>query len=140
MYEFYLNNEKVIYDKDIYLIDYIRDVKHITSVKKGCGDDSCGSCMVLVDSKATKSCHIKLSQIQNKNITTVEGISEREKQVYTYAFKKVGAVQCGYCIPAMVISTKALIDEIGMPTKNQIKKLYLKIYVDVRDMSKYKRQ
>ena len=71
MYEFYLNNEKVIYDKDIYLIDYIRDVKHITSVKKGCGDDSCGSCMVLVDSKATKSCHIKLSQIQNKNITTV---------------------------------------------------------------------
>ena len=122
MYEFYLNNEKVIYDKDIYLIDYIRDVKHITSVKKGCGDVSCGSCMVLVDSKATKSCHIKLSQIQNKNITTVEGISEREKQVYTYAFKKVGAVQCGYCTPAMVISTKSLIDEIGMPTKSQIKK------------------
>lgn len=122
MYEFYINSEKKEYEKDIALIDYIRTVLNITSVKCGCTDQSCGSCMVLIDGKAKKSCHIMLSEIQGKYVTTVDGISDREKEVYVHSFKSVGAVQCGYCTPSMVLCAKSLIDEIELPTKIQIKK------------------
>lgn len=122
MFEFILNKDKVQSKTDMYLIDFLRDKLNITSVKRGCDDTSCGACMVIIDKKACKSCHIKLSQIVGKTVTTIEGLSEKEKDVYVYAFKSVGAVQCGYCTPAMVISAKALIDEINMPTKMQIKK------------------
>lgn len=53
----------------------------------------------------------------------MEGLDEEEKEVYVYAFKTVGAVQCGYCTPAMIMSAKALIDEYNLPSKYQIKKL-----------------
>lgn len=122
MIEFILNNKIVKAEKDMYLIDYLRDIMRITSVKRSCEDNSCGTCTVIIDNVATQSCHIKLSQIINKKVITIEGLSKEEEKVYTYAFKSVGAVQCGYCIPGMIMSAKALIDKDKLPSKNQIKK------------------
>jgi selenium-dependent xanthine dehydrogenase len=77
--------------------------------------------MVIVDGIAKKACILKTSKIEGKNIITVEGLSDREKDVYGYAFMEAGAVQCGFCTPGMVISAKALIDKVADPTEEQIK-------------------
>ncbi|MGP1567131.1 MAG: selenium-dependent xanthine dehydrogenase [Peptoanaerobacter stomatis] len=122
MLEFILNGEIVNSYIDMYLIDDLRDIMHITSVKRGCEDGSCGACMLIIDGVATYSCHKKISDILGKSVITVEGLDEEEKEVYVYAFKTVGAVQCGYCTPAMIMSAKALIDEYNLPSKYQIKK------------------
>lgn len=122
MLNFILNGEKISTNTDMYLIDYLRDVMHITSVKRSCNDNSCGTCTVIIDRKAMRSCNIKLSQIIGKNVLTIESLSKKEKEVYVYAFKTVGAVQCGYCTPGMIMTAKALIDEEAMPSRYHIRK------------------
>lgn len=114
------NNETCKYDKK--LIDFLRDDLHITSVKNGCGSGICGTCTVLVNGKKIKSCVLKLSQLKDADIVTVEGLTQREKEVYAYSFAQCGAVQCGFCIPGMVISAKSLLDKNLTPTVTEIKK------------------
>lgn len=121
MFEFILNNKEVSYDKDISLLDYLRDVIELTSVKNGCAEGACGACMVLCDGVAQRACLLKLSRIENKSITTVEGISEKEREAFAFAFGKCGAVQCGFCIPGMVISAKGLLDKNEDPSEDEIK-------------------
>jgi len=104
------------------LIDFLRDDLRLTSVKEGCSEGACGTCMVLIDGKGVKACLQKLDKLTGKNILTVEGLSTREKDVYAYSFAASGAVQCGFCIPGMVISAKALLDENPTPTKQEVKK------------------
>ena len=65
---------------------------------------------MLIDGKPTKACIPQTDKLEGKTILTVEGLSDWEKQVYTFAFGEAGAVQCGFCIPGMVISAKALLD------------------------------
>ncbi len=102
------------------MMKYLREVLHITSVKDGCSQGSCGACTIIVDGKATRSCVKKLSKFNGANIITVEGLTEREKTVYKYSFGAAGAVQCGFCIPGMVLAGKALIDENNDPTREEI--------------------
>ena len=101
------------------LIRFLRDDLHLTSVKDGCSEGACGTCTVLIDGKPTKSCVMQAAKMEGKEILTVEGLSEREKEVYSYAFAACGAVQCGFCIPGMVISAKALIDKNPDPTRTE---------------------
>ena len=96
MFELMVNGIRYQYEKDIKLIRYLPDVLKLKSVKDGCSEVTCGTCHVLVDGKAQKACTLPISKFQGKKILTVEGLSERE--VFVYAFGKVAAVQCGFCM------------------------------------------
>lgn len=122
MYQFQVNGTYHQVLDDQRLIDYLRDTLGLRGTKEGCSAGACGTCTILIDGKKSKACVVTLSQLDGKKVTTIEGLSEREKSVYTYAFGECGAVQCGFCIPGMIISAKALIDENPNPTSADIKK------------------
>ena len=119
MATFTVNGQTVQVEKNQKLIRFLRDELRLTSVKDGCSEGACGTCHVLIDGKATKACVPSTDRLEGKSILTVEGLSEWEKDVYTYAFGKAGAVQCGFCIPGMVISAKALLDVNSAPTREE---------------------
>lgn len=121
MYEFILNGRDVYTDKDINLLEYLREYEDLTSVKDGCSEGACGACMILLDGKAVRACLNTTSKINGKEIKTVEGLSEFEKDVFTWAFSSAGAVQCGFCIPGMIISAKGLLDKNLNPSDYEIK-------------------
>ena len=122
MFTFKVNGMSVTADKEQNLLTYLRDELRVTSVKDGCSEGACGTCTVLIDGKKIKACIPKLSSLVGKSIVTVEGLSQREKEVYVHCFAQAGAVQCGYCIPGMVISAKSLLDVNLNPTRLEVKK------------------
>jgi len=151
MISFYVNDQKVqCADLGKKLITFLREDIQLTSVKEGCSEGACGTCMVLVDNKAVRACLLPVSKLENKKVITVEGLSKREKDVYTHTFKAAGAVQCGFCIPGMVMSAKALLDENPNPTRFDVKKAikgnicrctgYVKIEDAVLSAAKYFRE
>ena len=119
MATFTVNGQSVNVEKNQKLIRFLRDELHLTSVKDGCSEGACGTCHVLIDGKAAKACVPSTDKLEGKNIVTVEGLSDWEKDVYTFAFGEAGAVQCGFCIPGMVISAKALLDVNPEPTREE---------------------
>ena len=119
MATFTVNGQTVQAEKNQKLIRFLRDELRLTSVKDGCSEGACGTCHVLIDGKATKACVPSTDKLEGKTVLTVEGLSDWEKDVYTYAFGKAGAVQCGFCIPGMVISAKALLDANPVPTREE---------------------
>lgn len=121
MYTFILNNIEVKVNEDINLLEYLRECEDLISVKNGCSEGACGACMVLVDHRPMRACILSVSKAQGKEVLTVEGLSQREKDVFAYSFAEAGAVQCGFCIPGMVISAKALIDKNNNPTTEDVK-------------------
>ena len=120
MATFTVNGQTVQAEKNQKLIRFLRDELRLTSVKDGCSEGACGTCHVLIDGKATKACVPSTDKLEGKTVLTVEGLSDWEKDVYTYAFGKAGAVQCGFCIPGMVISAKALLDANPAPTREEV--------------------
>lgn len=116
-----INGQEYHWDTDMALMDYLRDVLGITSVKNGCKEGACGTCTVIIDGKTARACIQKLSRLEGKKIQTIEGFTEREKEVFSYAFAACGAVQCGFCIPGMFISGKCLIDQNPNPTREEVK-------------------
>lgn len=114
--------EVVITPTDL-LVDVIRKKVGLTGTKKGCGQGDCGSCTVLIDGKPELSC-IKLAvSAVGKKITTIEGIANPDGTLHPLqeAFLDHGAVQCGFCTPGMILSSKALIDRNPTPTREEIK-------------------
>ncbi|MDR1979398.1 MAG: selenium-dependent xanthine dehydrogenase [Synergistaceae bacterium] len=103
------------------LLAFLRGTARLTAAKNGCGEGACGACMVLVDGVATRACLLTVEKAQGKNILTVEGLSEREQDVFSWAFAEAGAVQCGFCIPGMVISARALLYAAPDPTEEEIR-------------------
>lgn len=122
MVKFTLNGQVVAAPGDTNLMEYLRDEARLTSVKNGCAEGVCGACTILVDGKATRACTLTVAKIEGKEILTVEGLSEREKEIYSWAFAEAGAVQCGFCIPGMVMSSKALLDKNPAPSPEEVKK------------------
>ncbi|MEG1640824.1 MAG: selenium-dependent xanthine dehydrogenase [Ruthenibacterium sp.] len=121
MFHFTVNGTAQQTDKNERILTYLRETLRLTSVKNGCSEGACGTCMILVDGKATKSCVLTTERAEGKSIVTVEGFSAREKNVYAYAFVSCGAVQCGFCTPGMLISAKGLIDANPNPTREEAK-------------------
>ena len=121
MFAFTVNGHSVTAESDQKLLPFLRDTLRLTSVKNGCAEGACGTCMVLVDGKATKACILSTARAAGKSIVTVEGLTAREKAVYGYAFSEMGAVQCGFCTPGMVISAKGLLDQVADPSPAQVK-------------------
>ena len=104
------------------LLSVLREEIGMLSVKEGCDDATCGTCVVIAGGKLVKSCSRKTSTFENQEITTTEGLSEREKEVYVEAFGESGAVQCGFCIPGMVMAGKVLLDKNPDPTREEVSK------------------
>ena len=119
MATFTVNGRAVTVEKNQKLLRYLRDTLELTSVKDGCSEGACGTCHVLIDGKPTKACIPQTDKLEGKSVVTVEGLTDFEKDVYTYAFGKVGAVQCGFCTPGMVIAAKGLLDENKNPTREE---------------------
>lgn len=107
---------------DLRLIDLLREELKLTGTKEGCGEGECGACTVLLNGDVVNSCLVMAFQVDNKEIITIEGLSnENEIHPIQKAFLEGGAVQCGFCTPGMVLSAKAILDKNPKPSKEEIK-------------------
>jgi nicotinate dehydrogenase subunit A len=108
-------------DGDTPLLDILRNQLGLLGTKFGCGQEQCGCCMVLVDGRPEKSCGKALSTVAGKTITTVEGLGTPERpHPLQQAFLDEQAGQCGYCLPGILISAKALLDHNPAPSRAEI--------------------
>ena len=121
MATFYVNGKEVTARKNQSLLRFLRDELKLTSVKDGCSEGACGACTVLIDGETIRACVPKTDALEGRHVLTVEGLSDWEKKLYTFAYGEAGAVQCGFCIPGMVLCTKALLDKVEAPTEEQIR-------------------
>jgi xanthine dehydrogenase molybdenum-binding subunit len=118
---FVVNGTPVTVRKDHpHLLAALREELDITSPKDGCSPSGqCGCCTVLVDGKAIVSCQQSLEKVANTNITTLEGVSQVERDAFANAFAACGGLQCGFCIPGIVVRAKAQIDKKGAGLKRE---------------------
>ena len=120
---FILNNEKHTQEvrEDMRLLDFLRDEMGLTGTKEGCGEGECGACTVIIDGKAVNSCLVLVPEIDGSEVVTIEGLSRSgELDPIQQTFIDVGAVQCGFCTPGMIMSAKALLDRNSAPSDEDI--------------------
>lgn len=104
------------------LVDVLRDDLRFTGVKKGCGDGDCGACSVLLDGKVIPSCTTLACEVQDREITTIEGIREGgHLHPVQQAFVDCFALQCGFCTPGMVLTAISLLNENPDPSEEEIR-------------------
>ena len=126
------------------LLNVLREDIGLTGTKEGCGVGECGACTIIMDNMTVNACLILAVEADGKEITTIEGLSEGEKlHPIQEAFLEIGGLQCGFCTPGMVLSTKVLLDRYKDPSEEQIRKGlegnfcrctgYTKIFESVRE-------
>ncbi len=122
MSSFTVNGQPVHYrmDPDTPLLWALRDASNLTGAKYGCGTGHCGACMVHVDGNAVRSCRVPISALEGSFVTTIEGLSPDRSHPVQQAFIADTVVQCGYCIPGVIMAAAALIDRNDSPTDDQI--------------------
>jgi carbon-monoxide dehydrogenase small subunit len=104
------------------LLDVLRQDLGLTGTKTNCLEAECGVCTVLVDGMAVNSCTTLAAQCRGKEIRTIEGLAENGAlHPLQSAFVEHGAVQCGYCIPGMILSAKAFLDQVPLPNEAQVR-------------------
>lgn len=114
------------YDLDVepntLLLDLLRNKLGLTGTKQACGTGECGACTVIMDGLTVNSCLVLAVEVNGKNITTIEGLSKNgQLHPLQESFIEEGAVQCGFCTPGMILSSKALLDRNPDPTDEEIK-------------------
>jgi nicotinate dehydrogenase subunit A len=108
-------------DPDTPLLDVLRNHLGLVGAKFGCGLEQCGCCMVLVDGRPEKSCGKAVSTVAGKQIVTIEGLGTREQpHPLQQAFLDEQAGQCGYCLPGIIVTAKALLDRNPAPSREEI--------------------
>ena len=125
MIEFMLNGQITDYDgdPDLPLMTYLREDRGIISPKDGCAPQAaCGCCVVQVDDKALLSCVTKMEKVAGKSVTTTEGLGEYRQNVFANAFVTEGGVQCGFCIPGIVMQANNMINHNPDPSRADIEK------------------
>src|SRR5512136_2895818 len=124
--EFTLNGTRVSLDApaDSTLLTVLRDTLNLTGTKEGCGIGECGACSVLLDGRLVNSCLVLVAQAGGRNVITIEGIRGPDggPNDLQQAFIDYGAVQCGYCIPGMVLAGEALLATNRQPTRADIRR------------------
>jgi len=104
------------------LLNVLRDKLGLMGTKEGCGEGDCGACTVILDGETVTSCITPALKAMGKEVITIEGLSDgKELHPIQKAFVEYGAIQCGYCTPAMILSAKALLDKNPTPTREEIK-------------------
>lgn len=108
--------------ENLLLLDLLREDLGLTGTKRGCGDGECGACTVLVDGHPVASCLYPAPKVYGRTVTTVEGLGRTQKDLHPLQkwFLKLGAVQCGFCIPGILMSAKALLDHNLSPTAEEV--------------------
>jgi carbon-monoxide dehydrogenase small subunit len=120
---FKLNNKEteLVSDPNRILLWVLRDHFGLTGTKYGCGIGFCGTCTVLIDNEAVRSCTLAVSDVAGKSVITIEGLAEDGKlHPVQQAFADHDALQCGYCTPGMVITAVALLNRNQSPTRQEI--------------------
>ncbi len=109
-------------EEDMRLIDVLRDKLGLIGTKEGCGEGECGACTVIMDGETVASCLVMAFQAEGKKIITIEGLGDENGiDPIQQAFLDEGAVQCGFCIPGMVMSAKALLDKNSTSNRSEIR-------------------
>jgi aerobic carbon-monoxide dehydrogenase small subunit len=105
------------------LLEALRDTAGLTGTKEGCGTGDCGACTVHVDGQPVASCLMLVMQVRGRNVRTVEGLASSDGALHPVqnAFVKHGVPQCGFCIPGMIMSASALLEENPAPTDEEIR-------------------
>jgi len=122
--KFRLNGEEVeiLVSPDEILLDVLRDRFDFIGTKKGCGKGECGACTVIINGSAVNSCMIPAMKAMDKEVQTIEGIGTPDNlHPLQQTFIEEGAIQCGFCTPGMIMSSKALLDNNLSPTREEIK-------------------
>ncbi len=116
-------DEEVMIEPWWNLARVLRDELNLTGTKIGCETGDCGSCTVLIDGKAVKSCLYLTMKARGKDILTIEGLRGENGELHPLqeAFIEYFAIQCGYCTPGMIMAAKALLDENPNPTEEEVK-------------------
>lgn len=120
---FQLNGKKaeVVIEPNQILLGVLRDQFGLTGTKYGCGIGFCGSCTILVDNEAVRSCNMAISEVAGKNVVTIEGLSQGGKlHPVQQAFVDNDALQCGFCTPGMIMNATGLLLKNPDPTTQQI--------------------
>ncbi|MCB0005914.1 MAG: selenium-dependent xanthine dehydrogenase, partial [Anaerolineales bacterium] len=123
--KFTLNGQPMEFDgdPDLPLMNYLREQAGILSPKDGCAPQAaCGCCAVQLNDKAVLSCVTKMSRVADSNVVTTEGLGEYRQDVFANAFVACGGVQCGFCIPGIVMQSNALINSNPEPSRDDIEK------------------
>jgi carbon-monoxide dehydrogenase small subunit len=121
---FTLNDDPVTVDVDVreLLLHTLRENLDLTGTKEGCTTGACGACAVILDGRPVNSCLVLTATIEGSDVQTVEGlIHGGELDPLQESFIEHGATQCGYCIPGMLMTARALLDEIPNPSETEIK-------------------
>ena len=109
-------------DPQTTLVEFLRGSLHLTGTKEGCGTGDCGACTVLVDGNPVNSCLMLAVDAHGRQVTTIEGLAnDGALHPLQQSFIDKGAVQCGFCSPAMILSAKALLDRNRNPVEDDIK-------------------
>jgi aerobic-type carbon monoxide dehydrogenase small subunit (CoxS/CutS family) len=103
------------------LLEILREDLGLTGAKYGCGEGQCRACTVLLDGKAVQSCQTTMDEVEGRKIETIEGLAAGDKlHPVQQAFVTEGAMQCGYCVPGMIMATVGLLRRNPVPTKAEI--------------------
>lgn len=124
---FTLNGDIVQLDDvpdDLILLDLLRDRLGLTGVKRGCESGTCGACSVLLSDKLVRACRTPVSRVHQHAVTTIEGMRDEAGELSDLqrAFLAHGAVQCGFCTPAMVLAGEALLRSTLTPSREEIRR------------------
>jgi len=126
---FYVNDHEVMVSVESHarLLDVLRGPLGLTGTKEGCGEGECGACTVIVDGRAVNACLFPALEAEGRKVVTIEGLqkSATELGILQQAFVDAGAIQCGFCTPGMILSSKALLDASPDPTDVEIREALL---------------
>ena len=122
--QFILNDKETTYDGNpsARLLDVLRGEMGLTGTKCGCREGECGACSVIINGLLVNSCLVAMGSLNDADIMTIEGYSETKRfEVHDNAYAEFSAVQCGYCIPGMMMASECILDNNPDPTEEDIR-------------------
>jgi carbon-monoxide dehydrogenase small subunit len=121
-----VNGEKhdVLTEPNKVLLDLVRDDLHLTGAKEGCGTGDCGACSMVLDGRLVTSCLVLAPEADGREVLTIEGLAQPDGTLHPLqeAFIAHGGLQCGFCIPGMILAAKALLDREPDPSETQVRR------------------
>jgi aerobic-type carbon monoxide dehydrogenase small subunit (CoxS/CutS family) len=121
--EFMLNGRPCRVDAPSHftVLDLVRDALSLTGTKDGCGEGVCGACTVLLDGRPVRACLVLAAHLEGRSLITIEGMEGDAPDSLQDAFVRLGAVQCGFCTPGMILSARALLDDTPAPSADEVR-------------------